>query len=235
MTNPPAPVRIRFRPWLLAAVAVLWTVILLGFLFRFAELPSLTAYLGRLWRGPLVQLQIRAVWMGFHLVGLGLCSFLLARRLGVSATDLGLSFSALRNERNRIVWITCGCLPIVLALSFVPAFQRAYPMFRSSESGVFVTLLWLAIYALYLFSIELYFRGFLLALLSPLGGGFAVGIAMIPYVLTHRFGPEIVGSVPVGILLGIWRQRCGSIIPGLLTHLLIATEIELCGLWQLHR
>ena len=72
MTNPPAPVWIRFRPWLLAAVAVLWTVILLGFLFRFAELPSLTAYLGRLCRGPLVQLQIRAVWMGIHLVGLGL-------------------------------------------------------------------------------------------------------------------------------------------------------------------
>ena len=140
MTTQPALVS-RFPSVALAAVAVLWTVIFAWFLFRFAELPSLTAYLGRLWRGPLVQLQIRAGVDGASILSdWGLCSFLVARRLGVSATDLGLSFSALRNERNRIVWITCGCVPIVLCAVFLPAFQRAYPMFRSSESGVFVTL-----------------------------------------------------------------------------------------------
>lgn len=232
MASPLANRSTRPRDLAVAAFGGLWTVVVLVLLTRFAELPYLTALVGRTFRGPYVQLQIRALWAALHVLGLALIPLLFARGARISWSSLGLSLPVLRTEWTRLLWMVCGSLPVIFALSFLPGFQRGYPMFRSSEMGVLVTLAWLFIYALYLSSIELYFRGILLALWSPVIGAWSVVAAMIPYVLTHRFGPEIIGAVPVGILLGIWRLRCGSIVPGLLAHFLIATEIELCALWQ---
>ncbi len=231
-TNEPAAWR-----WTAAGWAAVWTVLASLLLFRYADLRVLTAQAAQLSivRDRHVQLWIRAAWASIHLVGFALGPMLLARCLGVRSAALGLGIGSLSAQRNRLLWVCLGSLPVVFGLSFLPQFQSAYPMLRSSEKGIWVTALWLGIYAVYLFSIELYFRGFLLALWTPLFGSFAVVLSMIPYVATHRFVPELVGAVPVGILLGVWRLRSGSIVPGLIAHWVIATEIELCGLWQASR
>lgn len=220
-----------------ALVAAVWTVVASVLLFRYADLRVVTAWVAKttLARSPHVQLWIRAAWALLHCVGFAIGPMLVAKILGIRWAELGLIWGILSAERNRIYLVCAGSLPVVLGLSFFSQFQSAYPMFRSSEKGIEVTVLWLCIYSIYLFSIELYFRGFLLSLWTPFCGPWAMGLAMIPYVATHRFVPEMVGAVPVGILLGVWRMRSGSIVPGFVAHLVIATEIELCGLWQASR
>ena len=91
--------------------------------------------------------------------------------------------------------------------------------------------LWFCALGVYLFSIELYFRGFLLTMLTPSLGRHAVLVALVPYVATHRYLPEALGAIPVGLLLSELRMRTGSVWLGFLTHFLIALQIELVALF----
>ena len=126
-------------------------------------------------------------------------------------------------------------LPIVIAVSFVPGFLRDYPLFPTAAFHPWLLLVWLPLLATYLFTVEFFYRGFLLPMLWPSLGRGALFVMIIPYALTHPSPVEALGAVPVGLLLGGLAVKARSIWPGWLLHVSVAFAIELLAIWQLHR
>jgi membrane protease YdiL (CAAX protease family) len=130
------------------------------------------------------------------------------------------------------VGLGLGAFPGVLWVSGTAEFLGAYPMFWPRRGDWGEVWGWLGLLSVYLFSIEFFFRGILPAMLAPLFGRYAMFVAVLPYVATHSYLPEALGAVPVGLLLGVLRERSGSLLPGYLLHLMVATEIELTALYR---
>jgi hypothetical protein len=181
-----------------------------------------------------VQLHVRMIWAALHFLFYFLIPIALTRVsvLRVSSADLGLRFGATRHSLWIVAVVASVSAPIVLFLSGTEAFRGAYPLYRAQHADAVSIMLWAACFAVYLFSIEAFFRGFLFAMLTPALSRHALLVALLPYVATHRFLPEALGAIPVGILLGILRVRAGSIWPGFFAHLAVALEIELTALYR---
>jgi hypothetical protein len=227
--NAPAP-RDRYLPRVL--VALLWTAFAAMVLPRYGSVPAILARIPISARGTHIQITVRLLWAALHLAFYGAAPLAMAWFYRVDAGALGLRAGRAR----RYLWVVpavgaLACISLYY-VSTTATFLRAYPMYRPERADPLGAALWPAVLGAYLFAIELYFRGFLLALLTPALGRGAILVALLPYVATHRFLPEAIGAVPVGLLLGVLRLRARSLWPGYLTHLLVALLIELFARWR---
>lgn len=121
-------------------------------------------------------------------------------------------------------------LPIVGFISRTPQFQAFYPICgpaRDSFGWFLLSALgWLA----YFFAWEFFYRGFMLFSLSPrYGGGVAILIQTLPFVMMHYPKPEAEAwsSIVAGIALGLMAFRGNSFLGCWLLHWLIATLMDL--------
>ncbi|MBL9002739.1 MAG: CPBP family intramembrane metalloprotease [Myxococcales bacterium] len=182
-----------------------------------------------------LRLLLRGLWALSHvLVYVGL-PWLLVRLYGISSGDLGLRWA----DSRRWLWTLAAfgllLLPGVWLFSRTAIFGAAYPMYRPAHSVVMAPLPWLlALLAMaaHLFAVEFFFRGFLPAMLSPALGRLGTVLTLLLYVATHRFWPEVVASLPFGVLLGYLRQRSGSLWLGWFVHLGLASSLEFLALQQ---
>lgn len=218
-------------------VALIWTIVASVLLSHYGTPGAVLALLpggvpGAGGADPPRLLLMRLVWAGLHLGMYAAVPVGLAYACGLRARDLGLTRFAAFRYCLVVLAVVAAAFPALLAVSQTSEFCGSYPMFRPSRQAAGQLWLWLGALAAYLFSIELYFRGFLLAMLTPSLGRHAVLVALVPYVATHRYLPEALGSILVGLLLSELRARTGSVWPGYLTHLLIALQIELVALWR---
>jgi membrane protease YdiL (CAAX protease family) len=67
---------------------------------------------------------------------------------------------------------------------------------------------------------ELVFRGVLARSLAPHGAVLAVVASAIAFSLYHIDRSQMVGTFPLGLALGVLAVRSGSVVPGMITHLL---------------
>lgn len=214
-----------------AAVALIFTALAAALLQHFGQLGALLSLLPRAWQEAHVQLHVRMAWAAIHIALYALVPLILAKSYGLNAQDLGLRLGASRRQWKIVAAVVLVALPLILVFSRTALFQRAYPIYRPARNGTLLEeLIWLLLLGSYLFSIELYFRGFLFGMLMPALGPQALFVSLVPYVATHPFLPEALGAIPVGILLGLLRVRAGSLWPGYLAHLLVALELEGVGL-----
>lgn len=158
-----------------------------------------------------------------------------ARACGVGPGALGLGWGRSRRGLRTAALLVAAAAPVVIALSFLPGFARAYPIFRPAVAGGRALWAWLPLLAVMLFCVEVFYRGFLLAMLTPALGELALYVMVVPYALTHRDPIEALGAVGVGLVLGRLAQLAGSIWPALATHLSVALLIEAAAIWQAHR
>ncbi|MBC7875181.1 MAG: CPBP family intramembrane metalloprotease [Ferruginibacter sp.] len=129
-------------------------------------------------------------------------------------------------------------VPLVAAASTQADFLAVYPKIRSIagvEPGDSITwwhkLLFELSYGSDFFSIELFFRGFLILAFIKWAGKDAI-LPMACFYCTIHFGKplgECISSYFGGILLGIIVYHTRSILGGLLVHLGIAWLMELGG------
>ena len=126
----------------------------------------------------------------------------------------------------------------VAALVFVVAgsadFQAKYPLFKEYGSTAEL-LVWEAFYALQFFSLEFFFRGFLIHGVKDRLGVLAVFAMVMPYVMIHFSKPlyETVGAIVAGSVLGLLSLSTRSIAGGVLIHVGIAWSMDLAAI--LHR
>jgi len=124
-------------------------------------------------------------------------------------------------------------LPLVYLASRQAGFQRAYPFFAFERLGAGSLLLGLGIRAIGMFAWEFLCRGYLLfAFERRVGGPAAVAVQTIPFAVMHagKPGPEAIGSVAAGVVLGIVALRNRSFIPGAILHWSVAATLDLFAL-----
>jgi membrane protease YdiL (CAAX protease family) len=127
-------------------------------------------------------------------------------------------------------------LPVILAASFTPTFQRAYPLYRLAGRSLFELIAWEVQYVCMFFAIEFFFRGYLLFGLRRAFGSQAIFVAMLPYCMWHFSKPpiEALASILAGLLLGTLALASRGIWGGVLLHVAVALTMDFSAVLQKH-
>jgi len=130
-------------------------------------------------------------------------------------------------------------MPLIALASTQPDFLRIYPKWMHltpvRTAGPFRQFLYELSYGSDFFTIELFFRGFLVLAFARFGGPSAILPMAVFYCFIHFGKPlgECISSFFGGILLGVITLHTRSIRGGLIVHLGIAWLMELGG-WLAH-
>jgi membrane protease YdiL (CAAX protease family) len=199
--------------------------------------PSGGTLMGLMERGDYVELWNLAYWALARVVGflvLPIVAVLAHPRMHLR--DLGLSFEG----AGRHVWIYVvlfvPVLCAVIAVSFTSEFSTYYPFYVNAHRSAFDFAVWEAFYVAQFFSLELFFRGFMLQPLRRTMGSPAIFAMMIPYCMIH-FGkpfPECFAAILAGIVLGTLALRTRSIWCGFLIHVSVALSMDVAAILQVH-
>lgn len=127
-------------------------------------------------------------------------------------------------------------LPIIAAMSFSPSFQRTYPLYRQASRSLIEFLVWELEYLSTFFTIEFFFRGYLLFGLRRALGSQALFVAVLPYCMFHFGKPpaEALASIIAGLILGTLAQASRTIWGGVILHAGVALSMDLAVLLQRH-
>ncbi len=128
-----------------------------------------------------------------------------------------------------LLFLPVGIMVWVVAAT--PDFQRQYPFYRQPV-GALDFMIWECFYALQFFSLEFFFRGFLLHGVVDRLGRFAIFAMILPYTMIHFRKPmfETLGAVLAGIVLGTLSLRTGSVWGGFLIHVAVAIAMDVAAL-----
>ncbi|MFA9564998.1 MAG: CPBP family intramembrane glutamic endopeptidase [Acidimicrobiales bacterium] len=125
-------------------------------------------------------------------------------------------------------------LPLVIAVSFTPAFQAKYPFYdlASGESLWPFMVTWWVLYGIQFAALEFFFRGFLVHGLEPRLGFMAVLVMVVPYTMIHFTKPvlEAFAAMGGGFILGSLSLKTRSIWWGAALHSGIALTMDLLSL-----
>jgi uncharacterized protein len=151
-------------------------------------------------------------------------------------SDYGLKLRHLFSYGRIYLIAFAFILPAVVIASYSPHFQITYPFFLPlDKSDLFPYLfVWELFYILQFFSLEFFFRGFMVQGLKKELGIYSVFVMMVPYCMIH-FGkplPECIGSIFAGIFLGLMSYRTHSVWLGACLHVGVAISMDLLSLWH---
>jgi membrane protease YdiL (CAAX protease family) len=170
------------------------------------------------------------------LVVLGLPVLLAARfvlHVDLSALGVGNAFPL-----DSWLWIGAFSLAALLPSFIVftkPATYAVYPRMRLAVWGVEGILTNAASCAAYTLGYEFLFRGFLLfACVSDMPALPAIAINTALYSLAHsRQGTrEVLGAMPVGVLLCVATIETGAIWAAVITHIIISQATDYVAVWS---
>lgn len=121
----------------------------------------------------------------------------------------------------------------VWVVSYQESFQATYPFYKNPASFGHL-LLWELFYGMQFFSLEVFFRGFMLSELKHRWGWRAVLFMVVPYCMIHftKPGLEALGAVIAGTVLGILALRTRNIWGGVCIHVAVAWSMDFASLWQ---
>ncbi len=190
--------------------------------------------------------ELRDQLYGFHRLGVNLswvlgcvvCYFLVPAAVVrvVFGMTLGEFFLLPRDYLRHLPTYGLLFLPVgllIVGFSFAPDFLAQYPFYRD-QRGWIDLLIWELAYGLQFFSLEFFFRGFMLRGTAAELGSMAVLIMTIPYCMIH-FGkplPECLGSIIAGLVLGVLALDTRTIWGGVTVHVAVAWAMDLASLWQ---
>jgi membrane protease YdiL (CAAX protease family) len=184
-------------------------------------------------------------WVGFRVVFFFVLPALFIVWLpGERLREYGLSFKGFFKHLPIYGILFLIVLPAVIAVSFTDSFASHYPFYKPWQNllhprGLFWHdfLIWEVLYMLQFFSLEFFFRGFMLHALKRSLGAYAVFVMAVPYCMIH-FGkpmPETLGAVAAGVVLGTLALRTGSIWAGVMIHVSVAWTMDWLALIQTGR
>ena len=138
---------------------------------------------------------------------------------------VGVSFgaSALGNLLSSLL------LGILAALGWQT--QVVVPVFEGGPGAVFLTMMLAAVCPALLE--ELLFRGAILQSLRPWGNGLAVAVSAFLFALCHGSAAQFVPALVMGLCLGCFAVRSGSLLPGMVFHFVYNALV--IGLYMIQR
>ena len=180
--------------------------------------------------GPGWPSAITVLWRSAFHLALPLLSLILLR---MPPAKVGFSLAHPGRWLRDVSLLYLVMLPLVYLASRQAGFQRAYPFFAFERLGFGNLLLGLGIRAVGMFAWEFICRGYLLfGFERKVGGPAAIAIQTIPFAVMHvgKPGPEAIGSIVAGIVLGIVALRNRSFIPGAILHWSVAATLDIFAL-----
>lgn len=128
-----------------------------------------------------------------------------------------------------LLFIPVGVLVWLVARN--PDFQQQYPFYKNPK-GVADFLVWECFYALQFFSLEFFFRGFMLHGVKDKLGRYGIFAMVVPYVMIHFRKPmfETVAATVAGSVLGVLSLRTGSVLGGFVIHVAVAISMDVAAL-----
>lgn len=132
-------------------------------------------------------------------------------------------------------------LPLIIAASFLPDFQAAYPRYRDASAATYwgypewlIQAFFELFYGFNFIFLEFFFRGFFVMALARYMGNGAIIPMVTVYCYLHFGKPlgEAIGSIFGGFVLGVIALRSGSIWGGIIVHLGVAYLMEIFALLQ---
>lgn len=181
---------------------------------------------GYYWYKLLRGLQRTLVMVG----GITLCWWLIHKK------QQPLYGTTTRNINLKPYWLILGgMLPLILLagtqsdfLSYYPRAGKVITYLPADYSKTNYTLLYELVYGMEFFSVELFFRGFLILAFAPYVGRYCILPVAIFYVSIHYQKPlgECISSLFGGVLLGIITYETRSIWGGVIVHIGIAWMME---------
>ncbi|MDJ0867495.1 MAG: CPBP family intramembrane metalloprotease [Myxococcota bacterium] len=183
------------------------------------------------------RLDRLACWAGIY-IALYVPIPMLVVRFGFreSLRDYGLGLrGALRDAW--LYGVLLGVLaPVLWVASTLESFQARYPFYdlRAGESLWPWLWAWEGLQLLYFFSLEWFFRGFLVHGLRQRLGFYAVPVMAVPYCMIH-FGkplPETLAAIVAGLVLGSLSLKNRTIWLGVAIHATVALSMDLASLWR---
>lgn len=123
-------------------------------------------------------------------------------------------------------------MPFVVAVAFTEPFQRTYPFYDNAHKSLYDFFAWQFLYTLQFFSLEFFFRGFLIHGTRARFGYYAILLSVVPYCMIH-FGkplPETIGAIIAGLALGTISMFTRSIWLGVAIHVSVALSMDFLSL-----
>ncbi len=136
------------------------------------------------------------------------------------------------------LWVYAVCLgivvPVMLIVAHQPDFGSYYPFYKQSSRSIFDFMAWEAMYWVQFFSLELFFRGWMVGALRHNLGSAAIFVMAVPYCMIHYGKPylEAHGAIVAGVVLGSLAMRTRSIYAGFLLHITVALSMDLLSLYK---
>ncbi|MDJ0764544.1 MAG: CPBP family intramembrane metalloprotease [Myxococcota bacterium] len=195
---------------------------------------SLSRYLHLTGTYRLVELCYWAAWrvFGFLIIPLlAMAPFATLRRQSMGLTLRGFS------QHIGIYCVLFGIVIVpVFIVSFWESFNSYYPFYANAHRSVFDFVVWESFYIAQFFSLEFFFRGFMILPLRRAMGSSAIFAMTVPYVMIHIGKPliECFAAVIAGIVLGTLALRTRSIWGGILIHVGVALFMDVLCIWQRH-
>jgi membrane protease YdiL (CAAX protease family) len=148
--------------------------------------------------------------------------------------DYGMTWRGAGKHAGLYVVMLAIMGPLVWWASAQPSFQQTYPFYRAATRDPSGFWLWTCAYAAQFFSLEFFFRGFMIHGLRRRFGVYSVIMMTIPYCMIHFGKPvlETLGAVVAGLVLGFLSLRSGSIMLGVFIHVSVALAMDLASLWR---
>jgi membrane protease YdiL (CAAX protease family) len=156
-------------------------------------------------------------WVSYVVWYLGLPVLCVAVVLRRNPLDFGLR---LGNYKLWLVHVALACSVSLVLIIVASRFPSVTDYYSKGEIDV---PRYIAAQAALLFSLEFFYRGFLLFGVKERFGGGAVLVQMIPFAILHIGKPEVeaVGCVLSGAYFGYVAYRTGSVWPVFLIHLFV--------------
>lgn len=151
-------------------------------------------------------------------------------------TSYGLHPKGMLKQGRIYLILGLPMLVVVFLASYLPSFQQTYPFWRVKSTELLWPglLVWELVYALQFFSLEFFFRGFMVHGSRSVLGWYSVPVMMVPYLMIHfsKPFPEALGSLVAGWVLGMLSYHSKSIWWGVLLHISVAVSMDLLSLWH---
>lgn len=147
---------------------------------------------------------------------------------GKSLREHGLSLAGTIKHAWVYLALYLTVLPAVIAVAFTESFQKTYPFYDNAHASLADLFMWEAIYLIQFFSLEFFYRGFLIQTLRQRFGFYAIFVSVIPYCMIH-FGkpfPETIGAIIAGVALGMLALFTRNIWLGAAVHISVALTMD---------
>ncbi|MBK8171606.1 MAG: CPBP family intramembrane metalloprotease [Sandaracinaceae bacterium] len=174
-------------------------------------------------------------WSGWRVLGYFILpAIVIKSAMRERLVDHGLSTEGFREH----AWIYGLFFFVVLigvvGVSFTDEFSQYYPFYKQASRSWFDFGCWELLYAAQFFSLEFFFRGFILKSCKTMMGSHAIFAMIVPYCMIHYGKPalEAFAAIFAGLVLGTLAMKTRSIWSGFLIHVSVALSMDVAAMLQ---